>query len=227
MTKEVCLELENITKIFPGVLALDKVSFSVKRGEVHAICGENGAGKSTLMKIINGIYKADLGDIRIDGQPVLIKNPIDARRHGIAMIFQECIYVPELTVAESLFLGDLPVSKFNRVNWKYVYKKTEELLQTEGLLNNPRMIDGVHTKLKYLSIADIQMLEIVKAIHKDSAILIMDEPTSSIPKKEADDLFEIICNGCFFVIASANCYSILLQYKELVKCYVLMPTSHY
>jgi inositol transport system ATP-binding protein len=190
MIKAVCLELENITKMFPGVLALDKVSFSVKRGEVHAICGENGAGKSTLMKIINGIYKADSGDMRIDGRPVLIKNPVDARRHGIAMIFQECIYVPELTAAESLFLGDLPVGKFNRVNWKYVYKKTEELLQAEGLLNNPRMIDGVHTKLKYLSIADIQMLEIVKAIHKDSSILIMDEPTSSIPKKEADDLFE-------------------------------------
>jgi inositol transport system ATP-binding protein len=192
MVEEVCLELENITKMFPGVLALDRVSFSAKRGEVHALCGENGAGKSTLMKIINGIYKADSGDIRIDGQPVLIKNPIDARRHGIAMIFQECTYVPELTVAESLFLGDLPVSKFNRVNWKYIYKKTEELLQAEGLLNNPRMIDGVHTKLKYLSIADIQMLEIVKAIHKDSSVLIMDEPTSAIAQKEADDLLEKI-----------------------------------
>jgi inositol transport system ATP-binding protein len=188
MAKEVCLELENITKMFPGVLALDKVSFSARRGEVHALCGENGAGKSTLMKIINGIYKADSGDIRIDGQPVLIKNPIDARRHGIAMIFQECTYVPELTVAESLFLGGLPVGKFNRVNWKYVYKKTEELLRVEGLLNNPRMIDGVHTKLKYLSIADIQMLEIVKAIHKDFSVLIMDEPTSAIAQKEANDL---------------------------------------
>jgi inositol transport system ATP-binding protein len=190
MVNEVYLELENITKMFPGVLALDKVSFPVRRGEVHAICGENGAGKSTLMKIINGIYKADSGDIRIDGRPVLIKNPIDARRYGIAMIFQECAYVPELTVAESLFLGDLPVNKFNRVNWKYIYKKTEELLQAEGLLNNPRMIDGVHTRLKYLSIADIQMLEIVKAVHKDSTILIMDEPTSSIPKKEVDDLLK-------------------------------------
>jgi inositol transport system ATP-binding protein len=190
MVKEVCLELENITKMFPGVLALDKVSFSAKRGEVHALCGENGAGKSTLMKIINGIYKADSGDMRIDGQPVLIKNPIDARRHGVAMIFQECTYVPELTVAESLFLGDLPVSKFNRVNWKYVYRKTEELLQAEGLLNNPRMIDGVHTKLKYLSIADIQMLEIVKAIHKDSSVLIMDEPTSAIAQKEVNDLLD-------------------------------------
>jgi inositol transport system ATP-binding protein len=178
--------------MFPGVLALNKVSFSAKHGEVHALCGENGAGKSTLMKIINGIYKADSGDIRIDGKPVVIKNPIDARRYGIAMIFQECTYVPEMTVAESLFLGDLPVNRFNQVEWKYIYKKTEELLQNEGLLNNPRMTDGVHTKLKYLSIADIQMLEIVKAIHKDSAILIMDEPTSSIPKKEADELLEKI-----------------------------------
>jgi inositol transport system ATP-binding protein len=192
MATGVFLELENITKMFPGVLALDQVSFSAKCGEVHALCGENGAGKSTLMKIINGIYKADSGSMRINGQPVLIKNTIDARRHGIAMIFQECTYVPELTVAESLFLGDLPVNKFNKVDWRYVYKKTEELLQAEGLLNNPRMIDGIHTKLKYLSIADIQMLEIVKAIHKDSAVLIMDEPTSSIPKKEVDELLEKI-----------------------------------
>jgi inositol transport system ATP-binding protein len=192
MVKEVCLELENITKMFPGVLALDKVSFSANRGEVHALCGENGAGKSTLMKIINGIHKADSGNIRIDGRPVQIKNPIDARRHGIAMIFQECACIPELTVAESLFLGDLPVGKFNRVNWRYIHKKTEELLRAEGMLNNPRMVEGVHTRLKYLSIADIQMLEIVKAIHKDSTILIMDEPTSSIPKKETDELFEKI-----------------------------------
>jgi inositol transport system ATP-binding protein len=184
------LELENITKVFPGVLALDKVSFSARRGEVHAICGENGAGKSTLMKIINGIYKADSGEIRIEGKPVQIQNPVDARRHGIAMIFQECTFIPEMTVAESLFLGDLPVTQFRQVDWKYIHQHTRELLRDEGLLDNPRLVDGIHTKLKYLSIADIQMLEIVKSIHKDSSILIMDEPTSSIAQKEADDLFK-------------------------------------
>jgi inositol transport system ATP-binding protein len=182
------LELKNITKAFPGVLALDKVSFQARRGEVHALCGENGAGKSTLMKIINGIYKADSGDIYIEGKPVHIQNPAHARQNGIAMIFQECTYVPEMTVAESLFMGDLPVNKTGQVDWKYIHARTTELLRNEGLIDNPRMAKGIHTKLKDLSIADIQMLEIIKAIHKDSVVLIMDEPTSSIAQKEADDL---------------------------------------
>ena len=187
---EVFLELKNITKVFPGVLALDNVSFSAQYGEVHALCGENGAGKSTLMKILNGIHKADSGEIYIEGKPVLIQNPVAARKQGIAMIFQECTFVPEMSVAESLYLGDLPVDRMGRVNWKLVYKTTTELLRAEGLLNNPRLVDGIHTKLKFLSIADIQMLEIVKAIHKDSQVIIMDEPTSSIAKKEADDLLQ-------------------------------------
>ena len=186
------LELKNITKAFPGVLALDDVSFHSYRGEVHAICGENGAGKSTLMKIIDGFYKADKGEIFIDGKPVQILNPLNARKHGIAMIFQECTYIPEMTVAESLFLGDLPTTKFGQVDWKFIHKSTEDLLRSEGIIDNPRLVDGIHTKLKYLSIADIQMLEIIKAIQKDSSILIMDEPTSSLPQKEADDLFKKI-----------------------------------
>jgi inositol transport system ATP-binding protein len=186
------LELKNITKTFPGVLALNNVSFQARRGEVHALCGENGAGKSTLMKILNGIHKADSGGIFIEGKPVHIQNPKDARKRGIAMIFQECAYVPEQSVAESLFLGDLPVTKWGAVNWKHIYRKTEDLLRAEGLLDNPRLVDGIHTKLKYLSIADIQMLEILKAIEKDSQVIIMDEPTSSIAKKEADDLLRKI-----------------------------------
>jgi inositol transport system ATP-binding protein len=194
MGKDVFLELKNITKVFPGVIALDNVSFSAYLGEVHALCGENGAGKSTLMKILNGIHKANSGTIFIKGKPVIIQNPKDARKQGIAMIFQECAFVPEMSVAESLFLGDLPVNTFGQVDWKYIYKTTEELLRSEGLLDNPRLIEGVQTKLKYLTIADIQMLEIVKAIHKDSQVIIMDEPTSSIAKKEADDLLQKIIN---------------------------------
>jgi len=189
MAGAVFLELKNITKAFPGVLALDNVSFSSQRGEVHALCGENGAGKSTLMKIINGIYKADAGEICIEGKPVHIQNPIEARKHGIAMIFQECIYVPEMTVAEALFLGDLPLNRFKAVDWKLIHNRAEELLRAEGLLNNPRLVDGIHTKLKLLTIADIQMLEIVKAVHKDSMLVIMDEPTSSLAQKEVEDLF--------------------------------------
>jgi inositol transport system ATP-binding protein len=190
MQEKTFLELKNITKAFPGVLALDNVSFSARRGEVHALCGENGAGKSTLMKILNGIHKANSGEIYIEGKPVVIQNPVDARKQGIAMIYQECTFVPEMSVAESLFLGDLPVNSMKQVDWKFIYKTTEELLRAEGLLNNPRLVEGIHTKLKYLAIADIQMLEIVKAIHKDSQVIIMDEPTSSIAKKEADDLLQ-------------------------------------
>ena len=185
----VFLELKNITKAFPGVLALDRVSFSAKRGEVHAICGENGAGKSTLMKIINGIYKTDSGVISIDGETVHIQNPIEARKHGVAMIFQECIYVPEMTVAEALFFGNLPVNRFGKVDWKYIHKEAEDILQAEGFLKNHRLVDGVKTKLKYLTIADIQMIEIIKAVHKDSILVIMDEPTSSLAPKEVEILF--------------------------------------
>ena len=187
--KSAILELKNITKAFPGVLALDSVSFRAYRGEVHAICGENGAGKSTLMKIINGFFKADNGEILIDGSSTQIQNPLDAYKRGIAMIFQECTYIPEMSVAESLFLGNLPINKLGQVRWKFIHKTTEDLLRREGMMNNPRMSEGVHTKLKNLSIADIQMLEILKAIYKDSSILIMDEPTSSLPQKETDDLF--------------------------------------
>jgi inositol transport system ATP-binding protein len=186
------LELRNITKAFPGVVALDNVSFHSRRGEVHALCGENGAGKSTLMKIINGIYKADSGEIFIEGKPAQIKNPMEARKHGIAMIFQECSYIPEMTVAESLFMGDLPVNKLGKVDWKYIYRQSANLLFAEGMSGNYRMTEGIHTKLKDLTIAEIQMLEIIKAIHKDSQVIIMDEPTSSIEKKEADALLRKI-----------------------------------
>ena len=96
------IELRNISKLFPGVKALEEVNFSAKSGQVHAICGENGAGKSTLMKIINGIYKPDTGNIFIKGQESKINSPLDARKHGIAMVYQECAFVPEMTVEESL-----------------------------------------------------------------------------------------------------------------------------
>ena len=174
------LELRNVTKHFPGVRALDAVSISARAGEVFAICGENGAGKSTLMKIINGNYKADAGEMYIKGEKVQIANPTLARKHGIAMIYQECNFVSELSVAESLFLGRIPVNRFRQVDWKFIYKHTEQLLKDEGLWNNPRLIEGVHTKLKYLTIADIQMLEIVKAISQDSNILIMEDRKSVV-----------------------------------------------
>ncbi|MDC7231774.1 MAG: sugar ABC transporter ATP-binding protein [Spirochaetales bacterium] len=184
--EEIKLKVSNIEKSFPGVKALDNINFSVRRGTVHVLCGENGAGKSTLMKIINGVYKPDAGSIEIDGEVVDIKNPIQARHHGISMIFQELNYIPEMTVEESLFVGRLPVGKFGKVDWKTIRQKTIELLEQEHLPYSPT------TLIKDLSVSDIQMLEILKAISWKSDIVIMDEPTSAITDKEVALLFEKI-----------------------------------
>ena len=117
MDKVPLLELRGIEKLFPGVKALSDMSFSVKPGSVHVLCGENGAGKSTLCKIINGIYQPDRGEILVDGKPVVMRDPIEARAHKIAMIFQELNFIPEFTVEQNLFLGNEPVNKFGKVDW--------------------------------------------------------------------------------------------------------------
>lgn len=186
MDNYIKLRVENINKSFPGVKALDNVSFKVKRGTVHVICGENGAGKSTLMKIINGIYRPDSGHIYINEREVHINNPIEARKLGISMIFQELNYMPELTIEESLFVGNWPRNKYGNVNWKEIRRKTKQLIEREGLSYFPT------TKLKNLSVSDIQMLEILKAISHNSEIIIMDEPTSAITQNEVDILFSKI-----------------------------------
>lgn len=186
METNIKLRVSQIEKSFPGVKALDKIDFAVKKGTVHVLCGENGAGKSTLMKIINGIYQPDSGQIFIDEKPVKINNPMQARNLGISMIFQELNYVPEMTVEENIFLGNLPVNKFGKVNWKEVRERTEELLKAENLPYSPT------TLLKDLTVSDIQMLEIIKAISYKSDIIIMDEPTSAITLKEVEKLFQKI-----------------------------------
>jgi inositol transport system ATP-binding protein len=183
MEHDIKLRVSQIEKSFPGVKALDKIDFKVRRGTVHALCGENGAGKSTLMKIINGIYKPDAGQIFIDEKPVKIQNPIHARQHGIAMIAQELNYVPEMSIEENLFLGRLPVTKLGNVDWKLLRKKTMEFLKNENLPYKPTQ------KLKTLTVSDIQMLEIIKAISNNAQIIVMDEPTSSITQREVDMLF--------------------------------------
>ena len=179
------LQVENISKSFPGVLALDDISLKVRSGSVLVLCGENGAGKSTLMKIINGVYQPDHGAILIDGKKVQIRNPIQARALGISMIYQELNYIPEMTVEESLFCGRLPMT-FGHVDWKTVRRKTLELLEKEKLPYSPKM------KMKDLSVSDIQMLEILKAIANEASILIMDEPTSAITQREVERLFQKI-----------------------------------
>lgn len=185
MEKNIKIRVTGISKSFPGVKALDHINFSVRKGTLHALCGENGAGKSTLMKIINGLYKADGGQIFIDEKPVEIKNSIQAREHGIAMIAQELNYVPEMSIEENLFLGRLP-GKGGRVDWKRVRRETLALLEQESLPYHPKQ------KLKTLTISDIQMLEILKAISNNAEIIIMDEPTSAITNREVEVLFRKI-----------------------------------
>jgi inositol transport system ATP-binding protein len=177
------LRVSNIEKSFPGVKALDKVNLAVRRGTVHAICGENGAGKSTLMKVIIGLCRPDAGRILIDENVTCLRSPIEARHHGISMIFQELDSFPEMTVEESLFVGNWPRGRLGGVNWREIGTRADALLKSENLSYSPK------TKMKDLTIADIQMLEIVKAISYNSDILIMDEPTSAITTKEAEILF--------------------------------------
>jgi inositol transport system ATP-binding protein len=184
--EEAKLKVERISKSFPGVRALENITLSVKAGTVHVLCGENGAGKSTLMKIINGVYQSDGGEILIDGVPVHIRNPIQARKAGISMIFQELNYIPELTVEESLFTGCLPTTRFGRVDWKEVRRRTVELLEKENLPYRPDQ------KIKDLTVSDVQMLEILKAVSHESSIIIMDEPTSAITQREVERLFQKI-----------------------------------
>jgi inositol transport system ATP-binding protein len=186
MDQKIKLRVSQIEKSFPGVKALNRIDFAVRRGTVHALCGENGAGKSTLMKIINGIYKPDAGQIFIDENPVKIQNPIHARQHGIAMIAQELNYVPEMSIEENLFLGRLPVTKFGKVDWKLLRKNTIDFLKAENLPYKPTQ------KLKTLTVSNIQMLEIIKAISNNAEIIVMDEPTSSITQREVEMLFKKI-----------------------------------
>jgi inositol transport system ATP-binding protein len=183
MAQPPLLELEGIEKSFPGVKALRGMSLTVRRGAVHVICGENGAGKSTLVKIINGVHQPDRGQMRLDGQPVVITDPLHARAHKIAMIFQELNYIPEMTIEESLFLGVEPLTRLRSVDWRRIRQSTLELMRREGLPYRP------DTKLKQLSVSDIQMLEILKAVSFESNVIIMDEPTSALTTKEVEALF--------------------------------------
>ncbi|MBO8163520.1 MAG: sugar ABC transporter ATP-binding protein [Brevibacillus sp.] len=187
MSGDYILEMENITKEFPGVKALDNVQFRVKRGTVHALMGENGAGKSTLMKILIGIYSPDRGVIRFDGEVLKLSNVKHALNKGISMIHQELSPVPYMTVAENIFLGREPSYRFTGwVKARELEEKTRKLLERLEIDIDP------NTKMADLSIANTQMVEIAKAISYDSKLIIMDEPTSAITEREVNHLFKII-----------------------------------
>ncbi len=181
------LSMKNISKHFPGVYALKNVDFHLKHGEIHAILGENGAGKSTLIKILGGIYRADGGEIWIDDRLVNIESVQDAEKNGIAIIHQELVLVPHMSVAENIFLGK-ESGNYGFVNITKMKKQAQAILDELGM--NIRA-DAI---VKNLSIAEQQMVEITKAISLHSRILVMDEPTSSISEREVEKLFRIMRN---------------------------------
>jgi ribose transport system ATP-binding protein len=180
------LSMKNISKSFNGIPVLKSVDFSVKKGEVHALMGGNGAGKSTLMKILTGVYTADDGEIFIDNQKVTINNTKDARENYISMIFQEFSLIPTLTVAQNIFLTRETRTRLGLLNDKQCIEKTKELLRELEVDINPNDVVG------NLGVGFWQMTEIAKALSQEAKILIMDEPTSSLTKKETEILFAFI-----------------------------------
>lgn len=180
------LSMEHISKSFPGVHALDDVTLQVRTGEVHALVGENGAGKSTLMKILSGALPKDAGQILLEGHAASIQSPGDALALRIAMIHQELNLVPYLNVGQNIFLGREPTRAGGRVDWPALYAQTRERLQLVGIDVDPRAMVGD------LSIAQQQMVEIGKALSRQSRVIVMDEPTSSLTEHETDRLFELI-----------------------------------
>lgn len=180
------LAIRGIRKAFPGVVALDGVSFTLKAGTVHALMGENGAGKSTLMKIIAGVYIPDQGQILLNGRPVELRSPIDALQQGIAMIHQELNLMPHMTVAENVWITREPRNRFGLVDHQELRLRTEELFERLHIDIDPL------AEIQTLSVASRQMVEIAKAVSWNSDVLIMDEPTSALTDKEVSHLFRII-----------------------------------
>jgi len=182
------LRLEGIIKTFPGVRALDGVSFAVMPGEVHALMGENGAGKSTLMKVLGGIHQPDAGQIIVGQVPTKMTSPLQAKSKGIVFIHQELSLADELSVAENIYLGALPKRALGRVDWPTLYAQTDAILQKLKVGFDAR------TRVGDLSIANQQMVEIARALTVDAKAVIFDEPTASLTDAEKVVLFDVIAD---------------------------------
>ncbi|MFW3169783.1 multiple monosaccharide ABC transporter ATP-binding protein [Geodermatophilus sp. CPCC 206100] len=182
------LEMRNITKTFPGVKALEDVTLSVQRGEIHAICGENGAGKSTLMKVLSGVYPAGSydGEIVYDGQPVRFNGIRDSEHVGIVIIHQELALVPYLSIAENIFLGNERRGRGGLIDWNKANAEAGELLRSVGLEENPV------TQVGQLGVGKQQLVEIAKALSKDVRLLILDEPTAALNDNDSAHLLDLL-----------------------------------
>lgn len=189
MDNDVILEFKNVTKKFPGVVALNDVSFKIRRGEIHGICGENGAGKSTLMKILSGVYPHDTydGSVIFNGEELRLGDSAiqEAGNKGIAIVYQELTLVPTMSVGENVYLGREPVER-GSINWNKLYANTREIL-TKYQLDVPPQ-----ATVKNLGVGKMQMVEIAKALSEKALVLILDEPTSALSKAEIDKLMDIL-----------------------------------
>jgi ABC-type sugar transport system ATPase subunit len=180
------VEMTGISKTFPGVRALDNVSFSIMPGEVHALVGKNGAGKSTLMHILMGLYAPDAGEIRIRGRGYAKLNTAEAKAAGIALVAQHAKYVPGLSIAENVFMGTLPKSRGGFIDWKRMYNEAAQRLSRFGL-----DLD-VRRPMENTTVAERQMIEIARALFADASVIILDEPTAPLPKHDVAKLFEFV-----------------------------------
>ena len=182
---EYVLELKGITKIFPGVKALDQVHFQLKKGEIHALMGENGAGKSTFIKVITGVHKAEEGEMFLDGEKVEFRGPRDAQAAGIAAVYQHPTSYPDLTVTENIFMGH-EVVKNGVIQWKQMHEQAGELLKKLNVDFRPT------DEMGRLSVAQLQMVEIAKALSANARIVILDEPTAALTRNESEKLYGIV-----------------------------------
>ncbi|WCE31916.1 sugar ABC transporter ATP-binding protein [Vibrio sp. SCSIO 43137] len=180
------VQMNDITKRFPGVLALDNVSFNLRKGEVHALLGENGAGKSTLMKVLSGVHNPDEGHILFEGKEVSLGSPIAAQEKGITIIHQEFNLFPELTVAENIFIG-----REHTAGHKWVLDDRAQAKATQALLDKLNLDISPDTLVEKLTVAQQQMVEIAKALSVNAKVLIMDEPTAALTESEIDSLFQV------------------------------------
>lgn len=185
-TKTVFVATEGITKEFSGVRVLNDINIDIQRGEVHAVVGENGAGKSTLMNIIAGVHQPTMGALKISGEEVYFRNPHDAIEKKIALIHQEPLIFADLDVAENIFAGHTRKDYKHLIQWKDIYARAEELLDSLGVDLNPKH------KMMNMSIADQQMVEIVSALSQNAELIIMDEPTAALTPGEVEKLFGIV-----------------------------------
>ena len=186
MEKEILLEARGVRKEFPGVLALDDVSIDLYKGEVLALMGENGAGKSTLIKILNGVYSLDAGEILLEGQKVTIDNVQKAAKCGITAVHQELNLIPYVSVAENIFIGRYPRNHLGNVDWVKMYADAQQIL--DGL--DVRL--DAHTELSTLNTALQQMVAIARSVSTDCKVLVLDEPTSSLDDAEVNALFDVV-----------------------------------